>query len=849
MSTSRERAKRPASRTGLAILLSLTMSIGILSAAPAQGVENISGRSANFNYSSDSLVLSGDGSVAVASWTLANAVDVRVGFLDGTSNEFLWKTVTSIANARSAPTTVINNSGTAVALTWQGSDQQVRAVNIAINKTSKTATLGTTVNHGGSCSWPDLVISEEGEGSSVVAASWADADCENALVTVGTLTGSALTWGSATEALGYVSPEEDGLYDAKVGISSDGSLLTLGAETGYASYSGLRTVSGVISGLTSRWEATSDLLMSNAILGTQWDVRYTNGAGDTDPVAVFLWTNKGRDGGNGDDHLQYAVNSIPANVDTVNLTWTAMTLWNNNTGDDLSMGAFALAKKANRVLVPVAAAAASPMKVWQGVIMNSEGVITIAWTIGATAFNTGLTDIEISDDGSKASLARIAAGNRAEVIDGDYSAETPTWSTPELVTNADGRAYGAVLAMNSTGTVALSMLTRAICGQGGGAEGQKVQVTYRVGATWRQDTSAASATAPCSLYQALTSSTLVEVGESTTFTTDAPSSKMTAIFVDGVLRQAGLLADLDTDLDWCVLGDASDDVVVTFRVYAEDYVAGVTADPDFAAAHVDSVDSTFVSGTGECGGGGDGGDGGGGPTVPINTMLPLNPVGIVGSLVVGSSLTCVAPAFSEPAVRVDFTWSVGGVAVSSSSVTVAPFTASLTLPAGTPVGTEVSCLVTGVSAGATGTVAASVKTIAPAVAPPAPPTAPTTPVVPGGGTPTTPKPSACTVKASAKAQVFTFASGASRVSPAVRSSIRAAAGRGCEGTFVVTGRVQPTVDKSNDVSLARARAQAVVNVLRPLHPNATFRVVIGRDRLAKDCAAAKNRCATVQFKR
>jgi hypothetical protein len=51
------------------------------------------------------------------------------------------------------------------------------------------------------------------------------------------------------------------------------------------------------------------------------------------------------------------------------------------------------------------------------------------------------------------------------------------------------------------------------------------------------------------------------------------------------------------------------------------------------------------------------------------------------------------------------------------------------------------------------------------------------------------------------------------------------------------------------VSLARARAQAVVDVLRGLHPKATFRVVIGRDRLATECAASKNRCATVKFTR
>jgi outer membrane protein OmpA-like peptidoglycan-associated protein len=82
-----------------------------------------------------------------------------------------------------------------------------------------------------------------------------------------------------------------------------------------------------------------------------------------------------------------------------------------------------------------------------------------------------------------------------------------------------------------------------------------------------------------------------------------------------------------------------------------------------------------------------------------------------------------------------------------------------------------------------------------------------------------------------------------------RANLRKLTGKDCSLKVTVTGYVQPTVNKVNDASLSRARARAVVDALRVLHPGAKFNVVVGKDRPIAQCVAAKNRCVTVQVRK
>jgi hypothetical protein len=219
-------------------------------------------------------------------------------------------------------------------------------------------------------------------------------------------------------------------------------------------------------------------------------------------------------------------------------------------------------------------------------------------------------------------------------------------------------------------------------------------------------------------------------------------------------------------------------------------------------------------------------------TPPPSTppMLPQGPVVISGAITPGAVVTCVAPAFDPLATQMEFVWLLGGVEASRVPVASAPFTSVFTVPNTAAAGSTLTCQVLASSPGKTSTVSAqgTVQAVA------------TTP------TPTT-SPKTCRLTVSNKALAVSFASLSRSLTPSEQRRARMASGSGCRGVFVVTGFVQPTKNKANDISLARARAEALVRTLKTQHPSAKFRIVVAGTTKAKECAAASaNRCAVVR---
>jgi outer membrane protein OmpA-like peptidoglycan-associated protein len=227
-------------------------------------------------------------------------------------------------------------------------------------------------------------------------------------------------------------------------------------------------------------------------------------------------------------------------------------------------------------------------------------------------------------------------------------------------------------------------------------------------------------------------------------------------------------------------------------------------------------------------------------------MIPSGSPVVTGSLQAGSTVVCTAPEFSLPVINTTFKWSVNGTVVSTSARAEAPFTSSLTLGSDVAVGSEVTCEVVGAAAGATGMVAASVKTIArPPVAPPVAPPVVNPPTV---DPPTQPEPkdsAACSAAVDGKPSVITFGSGSSTLTATARAAVRKAGGKGCVGSFVITGYVQKTSKTANDATLSRARARSVVDELRGQHQGSKFTVKVGKGQ-PSECASAKNRCVIVR---
>jgi hypothetical protein len=235
------------------------------------------------------------------------------------------------------------------------------------------------------------------------------------------------------------------------------------------------------------------------------------------------------------------------------------------------------------------------------------------------------------------------------------------------------------------------------------------------------------------------------------------------------------------------------------------------------------------------------------PQAPIaDLLLPAGQPVISGVAQPAGTVTCTAPAFSSTPSSVQFVWSLGGVEVARATRTDAPFASTFTLASTTSPGGVLVCAVTAATASATGSVSASVAITAAPPTPPVPPTPPTPtnppPVTPPAGT--SPTGNACRLTGGSK--VVSFASLSSRAPADLTRTARALTGRGCVGSFEVTGYVQPTRTTTNDAALSRARAQSVVAVLRQLHPQATFRIVAGGSKRTALCTASQNRCAVVR---
>ena len=116
------------------------------------------------------------------------------------------------------------------------------------------------------------------------------------------------------------------------------------------------------------------------------------------------------------------------------------------------------------------------------------------------------------------------------------------------------------------------------------------------------------------------------------------------------------------------------------------------------------------------------------------------------------------------------------------------------------------------------------------------------------GEPAAPPTVKCSL-ASGSRTAAAFSGTSATVSSAARRSVLAATGSGCTGSFVVTGYAKASKSKAKDTAVARARAQALVSVLKAQHPLATFSVATAVGAKAKGCAsAAQNRCAVIQAK-
>lgn len=218
--------------------------------------------------------------------------------------------------------------------------------------------------------------------------------------------------------------------------------------------------------------------------------------------------------------------------------------------------------------------------------------------------------------------------------------------------------------------------------------------------------------------------------------------------------------------------------------------------------------------------------------VPVVPVMPLGPVMVTGSAVPGGAVQCAAPSFAPAVSRMDVTWLVNGVEVASAA-DVADGVAAFTVPSATSVGAVLTCRVLAYASQSRSYVAGE------ATVEPAPPVV-TPPLVP-----TTPQ-ATCKVGALSDAAAVGFRPGSSRVNVSEKRSVRALLGSGCQGSFVVTGYLQSTKNESSQSSLARARAKAVVSMLKAQHPDATFRIVVSGSAKGTACAGiSKNGCATV----
>ena len=233
-------------------------------------------------------------------------------------------------------------------------------------------------------------------------------------------------------------------------------------------------------------------------------------------------------------------------------------------------------------------------------------------------------------------------------------------------------------------------------------------------------------------------------------------------------------------------------------------------------------------------------------TVTVDPPLPddVKPIlsngvpTITGDVKPGASLTCTSPTFSQDASRISFAWAVNGASVKTSSTTQAPFRDTFVLPADVKAGSEVTCLVTATTTNAVGSAIAAVSL----PVPPASDGTSTGGASTGGSSTGGGASATCTAQVNA-ARVTSFAPYSTRLSAREAASLRSAFGQGCTGTIVVTGHVEPTADLANDQRLSRQRANALIAVLRPLHPQATFRIRVGGRALADACSASDNRCA------
>ena len=219
------------------------------------------------------------------------------------------------------------------------------------------------------------------------------------------------------------------------------------------------------------------------------------------------------------------------------------------------------------------------------------------------------------------------------------------------------------------------------------------------------------------------------------------------------------------------------------------------------------------------------------PVAPVwvDPVLPVGSMTVSGSPEPGGVVNCLAPVFDPVATSLEYVWLVDGA--ESGRVTRTDAGAvSLTLPSSIAAGTVVGCRVTATTLIGSGTVAAEV------LVKPAP-----------AATPSALPVNKCKLAGASTGLAANFAAGSAKLSNAATRSLRSALGVACTGTVTVTGYVQPTKDTANDVRLARARAQAVVNAVKAQHPDATFRVAVGKSLASAPCAAAvKGRCAVIK---
>lgn len=194
-------------------------------------------------------------------------------------------------------------------------------------------------------------------------------------------------------------------------------------------------------------------------------------------------------------------------------------------------------------------------------------------------------------------------------------------------------------------------------------------------------------------------------------------------------------------------------------------------------------------------------------SAPTTAGKPL----ITGQLSPGGTATCTAPEFTPTPDTVSVELSIGSTALSSGQGTT-----SMTIPASTRAGQDLTC-----------TVRATISTAETMIATTAPIQSPA---------------DTCSARADSRAVFFTQLD--SSLSRQAKARLRRLRPQQC--TIRVTGYVQPTPRFGNDESLSRDRARSVAGFLRKLGADITS-IEAGRRELQGACRPASNRCVIVRL--